>query len=373
MASRRILIVSHPLLSPKFGAAQVALNLAEALTARGHDALAWTPEPLPETTRWWRYWQAQRRAIERFAAAAGPWDLIDVPGISVSPRLARLAPVVAREVQPELHYYSDGMRTQLGSTARRAAGAVAAAPYIASSALAVLRGWSRARLIVCLGSQEERWVRRRFPAWQGKLRSYVIAPSPADREIFARVRRGRMQQAPRTPGAGTRFLWIGRWVSHKGTKGLLAFVRERAAAFPADTFTLAGCGLAAERDCPPDLLASGRLRLVPAFRREELPDLLAAHDAGLFTSTVEGWGLSLNEMLESGLPVAATTAGGVEDLRPFWGGRLLPFPPPAEIPAGEPDPTDLARYLSYFSWEEIARRYEDEILRPAAEGEACAS
>jgi glycosyltransferase involved in cell wall biosynthesis len=355
----RVLIVSHPPLSPEFGASQIALNLARALEARGHSAVAWTPEPLPPGTRWWHRWRTQRRAIERFAAAAGPWDLIDVPGISVSPRLARLAPVVAREVQPELLYIADDLGSQLRGPARRAARALVAVPYAASFALALWRGWSRARLILCLGAQGHDWMRRRFPGWTGKLRPYVIAPSPAERAAFQKVR---WERPGRPVEAGVRFLWIGRWASHKGTGRLLAFVRERAEAFPRDRFTLAGCGLSAARDCPPELLASGRLRLVPAFRREELPALLAEHDAGLFTSNVEGWGLCLNEMLEAGLLVAATPAGGVEDLRPFWGPRLLPFPPPAEIRAEAPDPESLDRYLRHFSWEEIARRYEEEVL-----------
>lgn len=142
-------------------------------------------------------------------------------------------------------------------------------------------------------------------------------------------------------------------------------MRERAAAFPLDTFTLAGCGSEAAGDLPPGLVAAGRLRLLPTFRREELPDLLARHDAGLFTSTSEGWGLCLNEMLETGLPVAATPAGGVEDLRPYWGPQLRAFPPRGEIAATAPEPGDLARYFARFSWEEIGRRYEEEILLPA--------
>lgn len=43
------------------------------------------------------------------------------------------------------------------------------------------------------------------------------------------------------------------------------------------------------------------------------------YDAGLFTSEAEGWGLSLNEMLESDMPVFATEVGGVRDLRPAEG------------------------------------------------------
>jgi hypothetical protein len=66
-------------------------------------------------------------------------------------------------------------------------------------------------------------------------------------------------------------------------------------------------------------------------------------------------------MLEGGLTVYATPAGGVTDLQPFWGGRLQSFPPPARPVENLPEP-DLNAYLSFFSWPDIARRYEEEVL-----------
>jgi hypothetical protein len=85
--------------------------------------------------------------------------------------------------------------------------------------------------------------------------------------------------------------------------------------------------------------------------------------------------MTLNEMLESGMPVYATEAGGVEDLRPFFPRSLQPFPPPPspEPEAFEPAATsseDLAAsgYYERFGWSEIARRYEEEILLPFGRG-----
>jgi len=355
----RILVVSHPPLAPEHGAAQVALQLAAALAERGHEARAWSPEPLPAGTRWWELWRRQRQALERHLTEAGPFDVVDTPAHSLGPRVARAGLVVARNVQPELLYLAEARRAQPGR------GSGVSLPHGGVIAAAVRGGWRRARLIFCQGSRELAWMRRRFPRWAGKLRRWVPAPPAAEQAAFAAVRRARR---PRRPEAGVRYLWLGRWVAHKGTGRLLAFVRERAAQRPADTFTLAGCGPAAARDCPAELLASGRLRLVPAYRRDELPALLAGHDAGLFTSTVEGWGLALNEMLESGLPVFTTAAGGVDDLAPLWGDRLRPFPPPPDpaLPAG-PAPEPVA-YLREFSWPAIAARYEADILAAAAAG-----
>ena len=365
----RILLVSHPPLDPELGGAQIALSLAEALCSRGHDALAWSPEPLPPGTRWWERWRAQRRALERFVAEAGPFNVVEAPAISVGPRLGRTGRgagrVVARSFQPELLYLADNLRADVR---RPTPGTPLRALWTGVVSAAVIRGWSRSELVFCLGTLERDWMRRRFPRLAPRLRVYGLAPPSADRAAFAAVRGSR---TPRQ-GPGTRFLWIGRWASHKGTERLVHFLRERAAAAPDDIWTLAGCGEAAVRDVPAGLLRDGRVRIVPAFRRTELPALLSGHDAGLFTSTVEGWGLCLNEMLEAGLTVYATRAGGVADLAPFWRDRLRPFPPPVrpEPPGAEPESEpDLDGYLSFFSWPEIARRYEEDIL--VAEESAC--
>ncbi len=356
----RILLVSHPSLTAELGAAQIALRLAEGLRSLGHDAVAWSPEPLPSSTCWWNLWVQQRRAIERHARERGPFDLIDTPAISASPALAREAPLLVRSLQPEIHYVAwavlGDLRHRFPPSPRALAHALLSVPRVG----AIVAGWRRARAILCLGSRELAWMRRRFPRWSSKLGLYVCAPSDAERITLSEVRRNR--SAPPS-GAGVRFLWIGRWAEHKGTRRLLRFLTGRMAAAPADLFTIAGCGPAAEREIPADWLRTGRVRVVPAFSRSELPALLASHDAGLFTSQVEGWGLSLNEMLESGLPVYATAAGAVDDLRPFFPSSLRPFPPPGRVEPGELEDLEANGYHERFSWARITRDYELQALR----------
>lgn len=351
-------MVSHPPLTAEFGAAQTALTLAAALRERGHDALAGSPEPLPAGTRWWNLWRRQAAGIERLAEEQGPFDVIDTPAITASARLARHGRLVVRSIQPELLYLFFDLRRDL---LRRPSPRVLANAAVSLARAADIRaGWRRASRILCLGSLELAWMRRRFPGWTPKLRSYVSAPPPAERPALLEVRR---QRRGGPEGEGMRFLWIGRWVAHKGTRRLRRWIAERAATAPHDTVTLAGCGPAAERELPPEWLRSGRVRLVPSFPRSALPGLLASHDAGLFTSELEGWGLSLNEMLEAGLPVFATEAGAVADLRPFFPRSLLPFPPPARIaPWPEPEDLEANGYLDRFNWGAIARSYEEAVL-----------
>jgi len=357
----RILLVSHSPLTAELGASQIVLNLAAALKAHGHDALAWSPEPLPPGAGRWNRWRQQRQAIERFAAEHGPFDVIDTPAITAGRDLQCRAKLVVRSIQPELRYLWQDMRADLGRrppALRSVAHALIAAPRAA----AIIAGWRRAGRILCMGSIELSWMVRRFPRWRPKLGFYVCAPSPSERPKLIEIR----QRRPARPeGEGVRFLWIGRWAAHKGTRRLAAWIAERIAIAPRDTFTLAGCGAASERDLRPEWLRSGQVRLVPSFSRAELPSLLASHDTGVFTSTVEGWGLSLNEMLESGMPVYATEAGAVVDLRPFFPESLRPFPPPARIePSYAREDLDANGYFAKFNWDAIAKFYEAAIFAP---------
>jgi glycosyltransferase involved in cell wall biosynthesis len=352
----RILLVSHPPLTAELGAAQIALHLAASLRARGHDAAAWSPEPLPPGVRWWNLWKRQRDAVERYASQNGPFDAIDTPAISASAALARCGPLVVRSVQPELLYLREDVRADLAHRFPPSPRALAHAALAVPRARAIVAGWRRARLILCLGSLELEWMRRRYPDQGARLASYVCAPSAEDRAMLAEVRRARVR---RPESEGVRFLWIGRWAAHKGTRTLARWIEARAKSSPPDSFTIAGCGPWAERDLGPDWLRAHRVRLIPSFPRTELPGLLAAHDAGVFTSKVEGWGLSLNEMLESGLPVFATEAGAVADLRPFFPDSLKPFPPPERFAL--PPPEDLTGYLARFHWDTVARGYEEAL------------
>ncbi|HEV7517127.1 MAG TPA: glycosyltransferase family 4 protein [Thermoanaerobaculia bacterium] len=337
----------------------MALNLAAALRERGHDAIAWSTEPLPRQARFWNAWLWQRRRLEAFLAENPPFDVIDLPAVSISGHVRSHGRIVARSVQPDLRYFACALADELrrGSLLHLAINL----PQMIVLSAAILAGWRRAGVILCLGSHESDWMRRKLPWTRRKLARYLDALSPADQASLAELRARRA--ATMAPRSGLRFLWIGRWVPQKGTRRLLRFITERARARPEDTFTVAGCGDQAVRDCPPDLVAAGRLRLVPSFSRGELPQLLGEHDAGLFTSIVEGWGLSLNEMLESGMPVFATRAGGVEDLAPCFPGTLLPFPPPTDFEIPRP-PGDLAagNYLRHFTWKSIAESYEERVL-----------
>lgn len=363
----RILIVTHGPLSAEFGASQLAINLCGGLRAHGHDVTLWSPHPLPDGTRWWRTLRAMRARLDEFLNTQESFDVLDCPANLITPRARRsAATVVARSVQPDILYlWADLARRRGRGVLKTLAYLPFESAYVFYNVARVLGGWARARRIVCLGSLERQWMRRWFPWWRGKLSHYFVAPCEEDRRALAEVRRRR---APRPPDR-LRFLWMGRWTAHKGPHVLLDFIRRWHAERPQDTFTIAGCGAGAEKDCPAELLRSGTIKLIPSFKRAELYTLLASHDIGLFTSKVEGWGLSLNEMLESGMPVFATRAGGAQDLSGFFEGALKTFPPGPDavsnLPAGV-NPSE--NYVEEFAWTRIAEKYAEHIsptIKPA--------
>jgi glycosyltransferase involved in cell wall biosynthesis len=352
------LIVSHPPLRRELGGAQTGVDLAAALAARGHEVITFSPEPLPAETPWWNRFLAQRRAIEAMLARQAPFDAIDLPPVSVSPAVARAARVVARSIQPDRAYLAIDLEAELARRPWPPLGLPLRALYAWRVLRAIERGWRRADHILCLGSLEREELLRRHPTWSAKVGLYRCGLAEAERAALAPIRAARG-----VPSGGIRWLWIGRWAAHKGTTTLQRFLAEWLPARPQDRVTIAGCGEAPLRELPAALLASGQVTVLPRFERAELPALLARHDAGLFTSLAEGWGLSLNEMLESGLTVYATRAGAVADLAPWFPHQLRPFPPPAELTASDlATPEVSAEYERTFSWAQIARGWEEAVL-----------
>jgi glycosyltransferase involved in cell wall biosynthesis len=352
----RILIATHSPLSAEFGAGQMAINLVTALRNQGHDVTLWSPQPMPNLTRWWQQIQvlrSMRSKLDTFLDSQDSFDVIDCSGIPISKKVATSAIVVYRSVQPDILY----IVSSLLNIQNKGIEQLLLLPFNCLVALSciylIMQGWGRANYILCLGSLELKWMSKWFPWWRGKLFSYVNALSKNEQLELQKVRSERRD----LDSEGLNFLWIGRWVAHKGVSKLVKFIIQRAATNQHDTFTIAGCGTNAERDFPPELIKAGKVKIIPSFKRSEVYTLLANCNVGLFTSDVEGWGLTLNEMLESGMPVFGTAAGGYADLQPFFK-TLMPFPPPAQFtPEFMSEYQDLDTYYRNCSWDKIAKIY----------------
>lgn len=345
----RVLIVVLAPLASEFGASQMAINLAEALRQEGMSVSLWTPHPLPRL-RGFQVLSYMRRALEEFIDAHGPFDRIDAPAIAITRKVAKSGDVVARSIAPQIQYELSSIVPVSGAT--NLLRLVVHAAQAAYSIGCILLGWKRAERILCLGTSEYQWMRTWCPWWRRKTAVYMNSLSETERVTLATVRRSRRERQ----NAPIRFLWIGRWARHKGTARLIRYVTARLQAHPGDTLTIAGCGRGAVKAVA--RIGTEQVRVIETFERSELGSILAEHDVGLFTSTVEGWGLCLNEMLESGMLVYATSAGGVVDLKPYFGEALRAFPPPVDgkIKMDVP-PIDWCRYYCGFTWSRVARAY----------------
>lgn len=346
----RILFVSRPPLVPELGAAQVALSLAAGVREAGHEAVAWSPETVAGEGRGGPDAGTRARRLAALLEREGPFDVLDLPAESVTAQIARAGFVVARSVQPETLYRRveilEGFRRNPFSPHN-----VLALVRAARGLAALRRGRSLSSLVLCLGSLESAWTKSRYPVLAGRVETYRIAPPPAERAALRTLRETRR---PEPIGGPRQYLWIGRWAAHKGVGLLVRFLRDLESGA---RVTVAGCGRDGERALARLGPASGRVRVVPGFTRGELIGLLREHTAGLFTSRVEGWGLGLQEMLESGLPVFATRAGCVPDLEPWLGSRISSFPPGGGAASSSRGPLDWSGYEARFDWSAITRDY----------------
>jgi glycosyltransferase involved in cell wall biosynthesis len=350
----RILIVCPCPIQLELGAVQVHLNLAASLRELGHTVRVWSPFPLREV-----HFAASvlkmRTMLGSFLRSGEVFDVVDCPAYLLRGSFVDTKTTwVARSVQPDILYFWESLRGQARSSVGAMTRTAARTAWMAGIAALIQRGWAVSDVVMCFGRTERAWISDWFPWLRPKLRSYDGAISEADRAELASVRHARR---PRSENQPVRYLWIARWADHKGTDTLLAFLRARVAEGTNERFTIAGCGPIGAQALAP-LAHSGLVRAVPEFTRADLPGLLAAHDAGLFTSRVEGWGLVLNEMVESGLPVYATTAGGIDDIRSVLGPFIQNFPPPPGAPLPSPPSAEaLARYEARFRWPTIAASY----------------
>jgi glycosyltransferase involved in cell wall biosynthesis len=158
----------------------------------------------------------------------------------------------------------------------------------------------------------------------------IVVPSTADRDhlverlgvpservagAFTGVSGEHLFEVSRSPRRHARFLFLASWIERKGIVELVEAWRRLAAERPEVRLTIAGTGDSARvrsdtRDLP-------RVDLVPTVARDELPGLLADHDAFVLPSWFEGMPLAMLEAAAAGLPcVVCAVCGNLDVFRP---------------------------------------------------------
>lgn len=349
----KLILGSTVPLDTRLGAAQTCISLAESIRELGHDVKIFEPPSRVDRYPWMFHLRARRQEFARFVRQHEPVDLIDSVSWMMSPALRSSASnLVVRSIQPDLAYLSYGASPGSSFSLRR----LPVQLHDWDVRRLIELGWRSASRILALGTAELSAMTASHPQLAPRLKTYFAAPSTEDRRLYRLVAAGR--KSHRTAIGQARILWIGRWARHKGTALLIEFLRTFLPGNPGTRVTLAGTGSAALPELDQAWLKSGQIKVIARFERSELAGILAAHDAGIFTSGVEGWGLSIQEMLESGMPVYATRAGACQDLEGWFPNQLRVFPPRADeaLPAQDTEAT-FARYAEYFDWAAIAERY----------------
>jgi len=305
-----VLLASHYAL-PHLGGIETALDaFARELAARGHEvghvaSAALRPDEPPE---------------DASAAAERPYELVRVPALNTlerragvpyplfSPRLlAALRPRVARADVVHAHGYLYLSSLATLGLARRAAGQpvrvltehVAQVPYSPTLLAAVQAGAAgtvgrvtarAAQGLVALNETVERELARLAPgrprlvAGNGVDTTRHRPPTAGERSEL-RARLGWSDDAPRV-------LFVGRLVAKKG----LPVALEAARRDPGMRLVVAGPG-DPPRDVPPNV------ELLGALTPDRVAELYRAADAFLLPSRGEGFPVTVQEAMASGLPV----------------------------------------------------------------------
>ncbi|HKN94498.1 MAG TPA: glycosyltransferase family 4 protein [Thermoleophilaceae bacterium] len=134
----------------------------------------------------------------------------------------------------------------------------------------------------------------------------VVLPNGVDDRFHA--------AAPAKPvdGGPVRLAFVGSWIPRKGT-ATLARALERLSANGVE-FRLSVLGCGDESAARADLPSSHSISILPAYRNEELPSLLAGHELLLFPSRSEGASVALLEAMACGLAPIATSVGAAPEV-----------------------------------------------------------
>jgi len=119
---------------------------------------------------------------------------------------------------------------------------------------------------------------------------------------------------------------VGNYIARKGVEYGAAALNAILARYPQVKVSFLGTGCSeAEVHAGFEPAIRARIRVIPRYSHEALPDLLRGHHIKLFPTLSEGFSLALTETMACGLvPVTTTTPGPMEIVRDGDNGILVP-------------------------------------------------
>jgi len=330
--SLRILMVIHTHWSRDLGAPRVQLELAEELRALGHQVDKFSYEDaFPRQTaphrrpggfaaRLRAYLASNLSFAERAAAHvrshAGRFDVIDANQTDLpyaKERLGFSGLLVARSVGL-IPAYDDFERFAAARwpeprSARQLTRRLLTLAGRRRRLRDVARSFVCADLINVSNSDDLRTVAETM-GFGSKVVMFPFGLSAARRSAFLAKRQSVADRL-----AARTVAFIGAWNSRKGARDWPRIAERVLARCPRTRFRLLGTGHTPEyvlRDFPPALRQA--VEVIPEYRSDELPGLLAPVTAGAFPGYLEGFGFAVLELLAAGLPTAAYDAPGPREM-----------------------------------------------------------
>jgi glycosyltransferase involved in cell wall biosynthesis len=270
---------------------------------------------------------ARHLRVEGLPVAQTPWTIgIDPRVLGALVRLCRsLPPSTVASARPLIHAH-DGHSVALAAGASMLCGAEFVATRRVDFPLQHRWPWRRARHIVAVSSAIlEVLVLDGIP----RERISVIYSGMSPTETAATIPLD-LRALLRLPAQSLVAVNVAALVGHKDHATLLRAARQLAADFPTLHWVIAGDGerrRALERQIS-ELELVGRVHLLGS-----IPDpaaVIAAGDLFVLSSSQEGLGTSILDAMALGVPVVATTAGGIPELITPGTGLLSP---PRDSPA----------------------------------------
>jgi glycosyltransferase involved in cell wall biosynthesis len=377
-AALRILLVADFEDDPRLGSAKVAHKLRDELRAAGHHCDALFSDGIGRTpsNRQVRQLVAPAlamRAIRR-ASTSAPYDIIDAASaeglwFGVRRRLgsAKGTALICRSNGLEHLNYR---RMIEDSDAALLSKPLTRRIWYPASRLSQVAAAARVadRLLV-LNEADRRFAVGR--KWQPNSRVDVIPHGVSDRFLSA---------AGAVPSRGAGMLFCGAWDLVKGTPYLVAALNQLAREGKPVRLTVLGPGLTADRVI--ETFSPAAKPFVTVIDRVPEDQVIAEyrrHDALVFPSTYEGFGLVALEAMSQGLPVIATPVGCIPDLvRDQENGLIVPRRDSAALAAaiarlanapGERTRlgTCAAATVAEMSWRRTAERTVDVYRRALAQ------
>jgi glycosyltransferase involved in cell wall biosynthesis len=377
-APLRVLLVADFDDDPRLGSAKVAHKLRDELRAAGHHCDALFSEGIGRSpaNRQVRQLVAPvlaMRAIRR-ASATVPYDIIDAAsaeglwfGVRSRLRSARRPALICRSNGLEHRNYQ---RMLDDSRAALLAKPVTRRLWYPASRLSQVAAAARVadRLLVLNEADRQFAVGRK---WQPSSRVDVVPHGVSDRFLSV---------AEPISARGAGMLFCGSWDLMKGTTYLVSAFDRLAQDGNPIRLTILGPGVPADRVL--EAFSAAARPFVTVIDRAAEERVIAEyrrHDALVFPSTYEGFGLVALEAMSQGLPVIATPVGCIPDLlRDQGNGLLVPCRDSSALAAAirrlSEAPAERARFgaaaaatVAEMSWRRTAERTVDVYRRALAQ------